>query len=187
MIELSNVSFTYPSGVDALGGISLRVERGEFVVMCGPSGCGKSTLLMTINGLSPHSVEGRLAGRVSVAGWDTRETPVAELATVAGMVFQNPEAQISQLTVEDEIAALLITASPHLLKFAVFAKHRPITAQASVLKRRMSPKIRRGICSQKAVTSVRYICRLSLIRSSPKMVFHTSMPSRGIIGKSMKS
>ena len=59
---------------------------------------------MTINGLIPHSVEGRFAGRVSVTGRDTRETPVAELATVVGMVFQNPEERISQLTVEDEIA-----------------------------------------------------------------------------------
>ena len=104
MIELSNVSFTYPSGIEALTEVSLRIEQGEFVAVTGPSGCGKSTLLMTINGLIPHSVEGRLAGRVSVAGRDTRETPVAELATVVGMVFQNPEAQISQLTVEDEIA-----------------------------------------------------------------------------------
>ena len=74
------------------------------MVLCGPTGCGKSTLLMAISGLIPHSVEGRLTGRVTVAGRDTRETPVAELATVVGMVFQNPEAQISQLTVEDEIA-----------------------------------------------------------------------------------
>ena len=59
---------------------------------------------MTINGLIPHSVEGRFAGRVRVTGRDTRETPVAELATVVGMVFQNPEERISQLTVEDEIA-----------------------------------------------------------------------------------
>jgi len=103
MIELSNVSFIYPDGTRALSEISVRIREGEFVLLCGPTGCGKSSLLMTINGLIPHTIEGKLQGKVMVVRKETRETPASELATLVGTVFQNPESQIFNLTCEDEI------------------------------------------------------------------------------------
>lgn len=54
-IEVNNVSKVYPGGpepVRALAGISMTLEKGEFIAVTGPSGCGKSTLLHTIDGLS---------------------------------------------------------------------------------------------------------------------------------------
>lgn len=53
MIELQDVHLTYPRGVTALQGFSLRVERGESCAIIGPSGCGKSTLLYLLAGLLP--------------------------------------------------------------------------------------------------------------------------------------
>ena len=52
MIEIRNVSKRYGS-FQVLAGCSLRVERGEVVVVCGPSGSGKSTLIKCVNGLEP--------------------------------------------------------------------------------------------------------------------------------------
>ena len=45
MIEFKNVYKTYPSGVEAVKGVSLKIEKGEFVFLVGPSGSGKSTLI----------------------------------------------------------------------------------------------------------------------------------------------
>ena len=51
MIELDNVSVTYPGGTQALQPTSIAFQPGKFTVLLGPSGAGKSTLLRTINGL----------------------------------------------------------------------------------------------------------------------------------------
>ena len=104
MIELSGVSFCYPDGTEALAETNLVIDEGEYVVVCGPTGCGKSTLLMTLNGLIPHTVSGEYRGKARVAGREVGDLSVAELASAVGTVFQNPEAQIFSLTVEDEIA-----------------------------------------------------------------------------------
>lgn len=67
--------------VQAVHGVDLQVERGEFISVIGPSGCGKSTLLRLIGDLTPPS-----AGTVSVNG----KTPAqARLDRDYGMVFQS--------------------------------------------------------------------------------------------------
>src|SRR5260370_40691082 len=50
-VTLSDVRKTYPSGFEAIKGISLEVGDGQFCVLVGPSGCGKSTLLRMVAGL----------------------------------------------------------------------------------------------------------------------------------------
>jgi NitT/TauT family transport system ATP-binding protein len=62
-IALDGVGKRFRDGTVALDGISLSVERGEFVTFLGPSGCGKSTLLKLVSGLSPVT-----AGTVEVNG-----------------------------------------------------------------------------------------------------------------------
>jgi NitT/TauT family transport system ATP-binding protein len=54
-IAFDGVGKRFRDGAVALSGISLQVERGEFVTFLGPSGCGKSTLLKLVSGLSPAS------------------------------------------------------------------------------------------------------------------------------------
>src|SRR5581483_1549449 len=70
----------------------------------GRTGVGKSTLLGAINGLVPHFTGGTLAGRVTVAGRDTRTHPPRELADVVGVVGQDPVAGFVTDTVEEELA-----------------------------------------------------------------------------------
>ncbi len=62
-IALANIGKRYRNAAVALDGISLSIERGEFVTFLGPSGCGKSTLLKIVSGLSPAS-----EGQVRVDG-----------------------------------------------------------------------------------------------------------------------
>jgi NitT/TauT family transport system ATP-binding protein len=62
-IALNGVSKRYRNAAVALQGISLTVDRGEFLTFLGPSGCGKSTLLKLVSGLSPVS-----EGQVEVNG-----------------------------------------------------------------------------------------------------------------------
>ena len=105
LVKFDDFSFKY-IGADtlALRKINLTIEEGEYVVITGPSGCGKTTLCRAINGLVPQFHRGYIAGHVYVDSHDTRENEVANLSTIAGMVFQQPENQLVTLNVEKEIA-----------------------------------------------------------------------------------
>src|SRR5262249_52296230 len=83
---------------------SLTVEPGEFVVLAGLSASGKSTLLRAACGLVPHFHGGSFAGRAVVGGLDARDHGPAQLAAVAGTLFQDPETQIVLGTVRHELA-----------------------------------------------------------------------------------
>ncbi|MHB0869666.1 MAG: energy-coupling factor ABC transporter ATP-binding protein [Chloroflexota bacterium] len=101
-LEVEGLSVSFGS-VEALRRITLSAEAGRFLLLTGPSGSGKSTLLHCLNGLIPHTLPGRMSGSVRVHGMDTREHGVARLAERVGFVFQNPESQLFNLTVRDEL------------------------------------------------------------------------------------
>jgi len=104
-VDIKNVSYRYPgSKGQALREVSLRVNRGELVLITGASGSGKTTLLCMLNGMVPQSYGGDFSGSVSVKGYDTTKVPVGRLAFVSGMLFQDPAGQLICPTVEDEVA-----------------------------------------------------------------------------------
>ena len=105
VLELDSVSYTYPGGgAPALRDVTLEIAHGQLVVVAGASGSGKSTLLRAAGGLVPHFHGGTFAGRVTVAGLDTREHGPGELSRAVGTLFQDPETQVVMGTVRAELA-----------------------------------------------------------------------------------
>lgn len=106
IIEFKDVSFLYGSTDErpALKNINLKINEGDYVALLGLNGAGKTTLQLCLNGVIPNSIVGEFEGEVIVDGHDTFETPVREMAKIVGMVFDNPEFQLSQMSVGEEIA-----------------------------------------------------------------------------------
>lgn len=97
-IKIKDLHFTYPSGLQALQGISLSIEAGEQVAIVGQNGAGKTTLVRHFNGLLQPT-----SGSVMVGDWDTKQNSVAKLASRVGYVFQNPDEQLFSRDVETEV------------------------------------------------------------------------------------
>jgi energy-coupling factor transport system ATP-binding protein len=110
IIAIENLSYAYPvvepnaEPVWVLDGINLKVNAGEFVAIMGPTGGGKTTLCLALNGIVPHSTGGVIGGNVLIGGRDSKQQSVAELARTVGLIFQKPETQLFNMTVEAEVA-----------------------------------------------------------------------------------
>ena len=104
-IAIENVSFTYAAGapcaVEALHQVSLTVHNGEFVGLMGHTGSGKTTLIQLIAGLEAPS-----AGRILLDGADINDKRYdrAILRKTVGIVFQYPEYQLFETSVEKDVA-----------------------------------------------------------------------------------
>ena len=99
-VSVRDLRFRYPGASrDALAGVDLDVQRGEFLGITGPSGAGKSTLCLCLKGLVPS---GQFSGRVTVAGRPV--APGCPYVEGSALVFQNPETQIIGLTVAEDVA-----------------------------------------------------------------------------------
>jgi energy-coupling factor transport system ATP-binding protein len=105
VVQVTDLGYRYRGQKEAaLRGVELEVGEGEFVVVMGPSGAGKSTLCVSLNGLIPHFLRGRMEGEVLILGRSTREGKVGEFAREVGLVFQDFEAQLFSTNVELEVA-----------------------------------------------------------------------------------
>ena len=104
MIKIQELTFRYAGAKNnALEGITLDIEKGDFAGIIGESGAGKTTLCNCINGLIPHHYAGDFYGSVKVDGNDTFDIEAGKLALKVGSVFQDIESQLTSYFVEDEI------------------------------------------------------------------------------------
>lgn len=98
-IRVSDLSHSYPNGIEALRGVTLEIGAGAQLVLLGQNGAGKTTLVKHLNGLLKPT-----RGTVLVGEKNTRASTIAQLARDVGFVFQNPDDQLFKTNVRDEVA-----------------------------------------------------------------------------------
>jgi energy-coupling factor transporter ATP-binding protein EcfA2 len=102
LIHIKDLEHIYPDGTKALHGISLDIHTGEYVLIVGQNGAGKSTLVKHfLKLLKPTS------GVVEINGIDSNKLSVSDLAANIGYIAQNPDNQIFNMTVWDEVSFAL--------------------------------------------------------------------------------
>jgi energy-coupling factor transport system ATP-binding protein len=100
VVCMENVTFCYSSNKSkVLKDVSISIHEGEVHALIGRSGAGKTTIVKHIAGLvKPNE------GKVTVCDVDTQEKSVPELGLMVGTVLQNPDEQLSEKTIKNEIA-----------------------------------------------------------------------------------
>jgi len=106
LIKFESFYYRYKGNEEyALNNINLKIEDNKFILLCGETGSGKTSLIRCMNGLIPQFYAGFYKGKVEFwNGKNTIDTPIADLSTEIGIVFQNPENQLIAMNVEHEIA-----------------------------------------------------------------------------------
>ncbi len=104
-VRIDNLSFRYAgTSSPVLRDINLTIRPGEVVLLTGASGCGKSTLAHALAGLIPTRIAGELRGGLYLDDTAISGMQIHDVAQRVGMVFQNPDNQLVQLSVEEEVA-----------------------------------------------------------------------------------
>lgn len=100
IVDISDVSYSYSKGAElALKGVSAKIRRGEFVGIIGQNGAGKTTLMKCITGLlRPNE------GSIRIDGNEVSDLSAKEIARHVGLILQNPDNQLFQMSTEEEIA-----------------------------------------------------------------------------------
>jgi len=98
-IKIEDLSFSYTPGNRILKSVSLEINPGEKFGIIGPSGSGKSTLLLHLNGVLKGET-----GRVDIGNITVTAKNLPEVRKLVGLVFQNPDDQLFNPTVEEDVA-----------------------------------------------------------------------------------
>ncbi len=97
-VTISKLSFGYDSEKPVLQDVNLHIEAGEKFGIIGPMGAGKSTLLLHLNGILSGS------GSINIGELEVNKKNLPEVRRMVGLVFQNPDDQLFNPTVEEDVA-----------------------------------------------------------------------------------
>lgn len=98
IIEISDLSYTYPNQTQALKKVNLTINRGDFIAIIGKNGSGKTTLIKHFNGLlKPQQ------GRVRIVNKSINQFTISKIAQIIGYCYQNPDHQLFKNTIKEEI------------------------------------------------------------------------------------
>lgn len=104
--DIEKISYLTRRGeITAAKEIKFKVNRGEYVLIAGEVGSGKTSLLYGLNGVIPELIpNSRLTGDVKYMSKSIQGREVADISKDIGLVLEDPDTQITQLTVEDDLA-----------------------------------------------------------------------------------
>ena len=123
MLEIKNLKKTFDGGTEALRGVNLKVNKGEFISILGPSGSGKTTLLRSINGL--EKIE---SGNIFFEEEKITETNLPEVQKKTGMIFQEFNLVNNLSAINNVLTGLLNSSSKFLSMFYLFTKEQKLEA-----------------------------------------------------------
>ena len=149
MIRLEHVSFSYRDGQPSVEDVSFHLPKGEFAAILGPNGAGKTTTVRLVDGLLKPT-----AGRVMIDGKDLQESSVSDRARKVGFLFQNPDRQICNNTVREEILFGLRTVRGDLSEEAIQARTAEMLADFSFTGEEEPYALSRGQRQRVALASV---------------------------------
>jgi cobalt/nickel transport system ATP-binding protein len=98
IINIENLSYSYPDGTNALDDLNFSMEKGEKVAVLGANGAGKSTFMLHLNGI----LEG--SGNIEICGMQMNKKNLRAIRQKVGLVFQNPDDQLFCPTVFVDVA-----------------------------------------------------------------------------------
>lgn len=104
-VLIKNLAFKYDNDLPlVLENLNAKFDYGQISLLTGYSGCGKSTILYLISKIIPHIINGVITGDIFINGQNTQSQSIGDISRQVGCVVQNPEVQIINHLVEDEIA-----------------------------------------------------------------------------------
>ena len=123
MLQIKNLKKTFEGGTEALRGVDLKVNKGEFLSILGPSGSGKTTLLRSINGL-----ENIDSGEIFFDSKKVNNIYLSEVKKKTGMIFQEFNLVNNLSAINNVLTGLLNSSSRFLSMFYLFTKEQKLEA-----------------------------------------------------------
>jgi phosphonate transport system ATP-binding protein len=123
MLKIRNLKKTFEGGTEALKGVDLKVNKGEFLSILGPSGSGKTTLLRSINGL--ENIDN---GEIFFDSEKINKVYLPEVQKKTGMIFQEFNLVNNLSAINNVLTGLLNSSSKFLSIFYLFTKEQKLEA-----------------------------------------------------------